>query len=153
LRESVDEEFEQEFESCVGIAGHDVVGERDEIREPLGWERGEVVARHRRSLLRRRLVGRRLACLAGLVDREAVDGGDEEVVAEHGERVGDAAGAEDGEDAFAVFAGIVPVSALVSAAAIGESPLTPVRLLGAIAVAAGVSLGLTGRDPVTESTV
>ena len=38
-----------------------------------------------------------------------------------------------------LFAGIVPISALLSAAAIGESSLTLVRLLGATAVAAGVT--------------
>ncbi len=42
-----------------------------------------------------------------------------------------------------LFAGIVPISALLSAAAIGESSLTLVRLLGATAVAAGVTLGIT----------
>jgi drug/metabolite transporter (DMT)-like permease len=48
-----------------------------------------------------------------------------------------------GVERAGLFAGIVPVSALLSAAAIGESPLTPVRLLGATLVAAGVSLGMT----------
>ena len=48
-----------------------------------------------------------------------------------------------GAERAGLFAGIVPVSALLSAAAIGESSLTLLRLLGAAAVAAGVSLGLT----------
>jgi len=47
-----------------------------------------------------------------------------------------------------LFLGIVPVSALLSATAIGESSLTLVRLLGATAVAAGVSLGVTRPDVV-----
>jgi hypothetical protein len=106
LREPVHEEVEQEFESRVGIADHEVVGERDEVGEALGRERAEVVAHHRDCLVERRLVGRRLAAFAGLVDCEAVDDGDEEVVAEHGERVGDVAGAEDGEHALAVGKGV-----------------------------------------------
>jgi len=52
-----------------------------------------------------------------------------------------------GVERAGLFAGIVPVSALLSATAIGESSLTLVRLLGATAVAANVTLGIT-RPPI-----
>jgi len=52
-----------------------------------------------------------------------------------------------GVERSGLFAGIVPVSALLSAALIGETSLTPLRVLGALAVAAGVSVGVT-RPPV-----
>jgi drug/metabolite transporter (DMT)-like permease len=55
-----------------------------------------------------------------------------------------------GVERAGLFAGLVPVSALLSAAAIGESSLTFVRLLGATAVAAGVSVGVA-RPPVAPT--
>jgi drug/metabolite transporter (DMT)-like permease len=56
-----------------------------------------------------------------------------------------------GVDRAGLFAGVMPVSALLTAAAIGASELTSVRLLGTIAVGAGVSAGVTaaGRGAVT----
>jgi drug/metabolite transporter (DMT)-like permease len=47
-----------------------------------------------------------------------------------------------GVERAGLFAGIVPVSALLSTAAIGESSLTLGRVLGAATVAAGVSVGV-----------
>jgi drug/metabolite transporter (DMT)-like permease len=51
-----------------------------------------------------------------------------------------------GVERAGLFAGIVPVSALLSATVIGESSLTPLRLLGAVVVGAGVSVGIRSRD-------
>jgi drug/metabolite transporter (DMT)-like permease len=50
-----------------------------------------------------------------------------------------------GADRAGLFAGLLPVSALLSAVAIGASELTPLALAGALAVGAGVTAGLTGR--------
>ena len=47
-----------------------------------------------------------------------------------------------GVDRAGLFAGVMPVSALSTAAAIGASELTWVRLLGAVAVGAGVMAGM-----------
>jgi len=55
-----------------------------------------------------------------------------------------------GVERAGLFAGIVPVSALLSSAAIGETSLTLVRLLGATAVAAGVSIGVA-RPPMAPA--
>ncbi len=57
-----------------------------------------------------------------------------------------------GVDRAGLFAGLMPVSALLTAAAIGASELTLVRLLGAIAVGAGVVAGVssTGCGPAQE---
>jgi drug/metabolite transporter (DMT)-like permease len=51
-----------------------------------------------------------------------------------------------GVERAGLFAGIVPISALLSATAIGESSLTLVRLLGAAAVGAGVTVGVRSHD-------
>jgi drug/metabolite transporter (DMT)-like permease len=51
-----------------------------------------------------------------------------------------------GVERAGLFAGVVPVSALLSATAIGESSLTLVRLLGAAAVGAGVTVGVRSHD-------
>jgi drug/metabolite transporter (DMT)-like permease len=51
-----------------------------------------------------------------------------------------------GVDRAGLFAGIVPVSALLSATAIGESSLTLVGLLGAAVVGAGVTVGVRSDD-------
>ena len=48
-----------------------------------------------------------------------------------------------GVDRAGLFAGVMPISALVTAAAIGASELTSVRLLGTIAVGAGVLAGVS----------
>jgi drug/metabolite transporter (DMT)-like permease len=48
-----------------------------------------------------------------------------------------------GVDRAGLFAGILPVSALLSAAAIGASAITPLRLVGALAVGLGVTIGMT----------
>ena len=77
-----------------------MVGERDEVGEAFWRERGEVVARHRGDLVGGRAVRGRLAGFAGLVECEAVYERDEQVVAEHGEPVGQAAGAHDREHAL-----------------------------------------------------
>ena len=45
-----------------------------------------------------------------------------------------------------LFAGIVPISALLSATAIGESSVSLVRLFGAAAVGIGVTVGIRSRD-------
>jgi drug/metabolite transporter (DMT)-like permease len=47
-----------------------------------------------------------------------------------------------GVDRAGLFLGVLPVSALLGAAALGGSALTPARAVGAIAVGAGISLGL-----------
>jgi drug/metabolite transporter (DMT)-like permease len=51
-----------------------------------------------------------------------------------------------GVERAGLFAGIVPVSALLSATVIGELSLTPLRLLGAVVVRAGVTVGIQSRD-------
>lgn len=48
-----------------------------------------------------------------------------------------------GVDRAGLFAGVMPVSALLTAAAIGASAVTVLRLLGALAVGAGVMAGVT----------
>lgn len=50
-----------------------------------------------------------------------------------------------------LFAGILPVSALLSAAALGVSAVTSLRLVGALVVGAGVTAGMMARDVGTES--
>jgi drug/metabolite transporter (DMT)-like permease len=45
-----------------------------------------------------------------------------------------------------LFGGILPVSALLSAAALGISAITPLRLVGALVVGAGVTAGVAGRE-------
>jgi drug/metabolite transporter (DMT)-like permease len=47
-------------------------------------------------------------------------------------------------DRAGLFAGVVPVSALIAAVALGRSQLTAPRALGAVAVGAGIALGLWG---------
>jgi drug/metabolite transporter (DMT)-like permease len=44
-----------------------------------------------------------------------------------------------------LFAGVIPVAALASASSIGASELTPLRLLGALIVGLGVTLGVAAR--------
>lgn len=51
-----------------------------------------------------------------------------------------------GVERAGLFAGILPVSALLSAAALGSSELTPLRLVGALVVGVGVTAGMTVRD-------
>jgi drug/metabolite transporter (DMT)-like permease len=50
-----------------------------------------------------------------------------------------------GVDRAGLFAGLVPVSALLSATVIGESSPTPLRVLGALVVGAGVTVGVRSR--------
>jgi drug/metabolite transporter (DMT)-like permease len=59
-----------------------------------------------------------------------------------------------GVERAGLCAGLVPVSALLSAAAIGASEISTVPLLGALAVAAGVTAGMTARpaQPVRRAT-
>ena len=52
-----------------------------------------------------------------------------------------------GVERAGLFAGVLPVSALLSAATIGASEMTPVRLLGAVAVGAGVTAGVMAHRP------
>jgi drug/metabolite transporter (DMT)-like permease len=51
-----------------------------------------------------------------------------------------------GAERAGLFAGLVPIGALLSATAIGESSLTLVRLVGAAAVGAAVTLGVRRHD-------
>jgi drug/metabolite transporter (DMT)-like permease len=51
-----------------------------------------------------------------------------------------------GAERAGLLAGVMPVAALLSAAAIGASELTLLPLLGALVVGAGVTAGLTGRS-------
>src|SRR4051794_8554362 len=54
-----------------------------------------------------------------------------------------------GVERAGLFAGVLPVAALLCAAALGASGLTPGRLAGVLAVAAGIAAGMTvqGRRP------
>jgi drug/metabolite transporter (DMT)-like permease len=54
-----------------------------------------------------------------------------------------------GVDRAGLFTGIVPVSALAAAVALGQSHLTLPRALGASAVAAGIAIGMSTRRPKT----
>lgn len=56
-----------------------------------------------------------------------------------------------GVDRAGLFAGVMPVSALLTAAAIGASELTSVRLLGTLVVGAGVTAGVTAVGPGAET--
>ena len=56
-----------------------------------------------------------------------------------------------GVERAGLFAGVLPVSALLSAASIGASDVTPLRLLGAVAVGAGVTAGLMSRRPALRT--
>jgi drug/metabolite transporter (DMT)-like permease len=59
-----------------------------------------------------------------------------------------------GVERAGLFSGALPVSALLCAAALGESALTPARLAGVLAVAAGIAAGLRvgggARTPAPE---
>lgn len=50
-----------------------------------------------------------------------------------------------GAERAGLFAGLIPVAALASAAAIGASELTPLRLLGTLVVGTGVTVGVASR--------
>jgi drug/metabolite transporter (DMT)-like permease len=56
-----------------------------------------------------------------------------------------------GAERAGLFSAVLPVSALLTAAALGESELTTGRLLGVLAVAAGIALALRRRNGVTAS--
>jgi drug/metabolite transporter (DMT)-like permease len=47
-----------------------------------------------------------------------------------------------GVERAGLFSGVLPVAALLSAAALGDSQLTPGRVAGVLAVAAGIAAGL-----------
>jgi drug/metabolite transporter (DMT)-like permease len=55
-----------------------------------------------------------------------------------------------GVERAGLFAGLMPVSALLAAAALGAAELTAVRVLGAIVVGAGVAVGTSTRTPRTR---
>jgi hypothetical protein len=86
----------------VGVVGGDVLGDCDQVGEAVARKRREVVAGERGGLVRAGLVGGRVAALAGLVDGEADDDRGQKLLGGDGERVGDAAGAEDAQDAVGV---------------------------------------------------
>jgi drug/metabolite transporter (DMT)-like permease len=48
-----------------------------------------------------------------------------------------------GVERAGLFAGVLPVSALLCAAGLGHSDLTPGRVAGVLAVAAGIAAGLS----------
>jgi len=97
---------EQELEALVGVGRGDVVGDRDQVREAVAGKRGEVVARHRGRLVWRGLIGGWVAALAGLVDGDADDDRDQQLLGGDGQRIGDARGAQDGQDAVGVAHGV-----------------------------------------------
>ncbi len=82
---SVHEHVEQEFEPLIGVLGAEVLGGGGEVGEALAWQCGNV----RPGGLVRRLLGRRLPALAGLVDREPVDDRDQQLVTGDRQRVGE----------------------------------------------------------------
>jgi drug/metabolite transporter (DMT)-like permease len=55
-----------------------------------------------------------------------------------------------GVDRAGLFNGLIPVTSLAAVALTGTGTITPVRLLAAVAVLAGVILGLSGARPVPE---
>ena len=82
--EAVYEDVDEELEALVGVGEGELIGESGHIREGSGRERGDVVAGHVRGLLAAVRVGGRDVgggvgdvVDAGLVDGEAVDGGDQ----------------------------------------------------------------------------
>jgi drug/metabolite transporter (DMT)-like permease len=52
-----------------------------------------------------------------------------------------------GVERAGLFAGVLPVAALLGAAALGESALSPGRLAGVLAVAAGIAGGMAAQSP------
>jgi hypothetical protein len=111
--EAVYEDVDQEVEAFVGVGEGELVGEGGHVGELGGGERGDVVAGHVRGLLAAVRVGGRGAgdgtgavVDAGLVDGEAVDGGDQEQIPLNGQARGEAAGAQDGQDALGVAQGV-----------------------------------------------
>ncbi len=59
-----------------------------------------------------------------------------------------------GVERAGLFSGVLPVAALICAAALGDSQLTPGRLAGVLAVAAGIAAGLSvgrARRPAREA--
>jgi drug/metabolite transporter (DMT)-like permease len=53
-----------------------------------------------------------------------------------------------GAERAGLFAGLLPVSALLSSAALGASEVTPLRLAGALVVGLGVAAGIATRSPL-----
>jgi hypothetical protein len=106
LGESVDEEVKEQLEALVGVIVGEVVGEVHEVREALGREGREVVAGHDAGFVWRGLVGWWLAAFAGLVQGEADDDRDQELLAGDGELVRHPACAEDRQDAVGVAQGV-----------------------------------------------
>jgi drug/metabolite transporter (DMT)-like permease len=56
-----------------------------------------------------------------------------------------------GADRTGLFNGLIPVTSLVAVVLVGTGTMTPLRLLGALAVLAGVIIGL-GRAPQAQVT-
>jgi hypothetical protein len=111
--EAVYEDVDEELEALVRVGEGELIGESGHIREGSGGERGDVVAGHVRGLLAAVRVGGRDVgggvgdvVDAGLVDGEAVDGGDQEQIPLDGQAWGEAAGAQDGQDALGVAQGV-----------------------------------------------
>ena len=78
----------------------------DQVREAVAGKRGEVVARQRGGLVWRGLIGGWVAASAGLVDGDADDDRDQQLLGGDGQRIGDARGAQDGQDAVGVAHGV-----------------------------------------------
>jgi hypothetical protein len=111
--QAVDEDVDEELEALAAVGEGELVGQGGHVREGVGGERGDVVAGHVRELLEAFRVAGQSAIGgvgavvdAGLVDGEAVDGGDQQQVSLDGQVRGEAAGAEDGQDAFGVAQGV-----------------------------------------------
>ena len=113
--QAVDEDVDEELEALVGVGQGELVGQVGHGGKERRGQRGDVVAGHVRGLLqavgiaRGGMAGRVGAVVdAGLVDGEAVDGGDQEQVALDGKRRGQAGGAQDSQDPFGITQGVRP---------------------------------------------
>src|SRR5262249_51378912 len=130
LRQAVHEDVEQQLEALVRVDRREVVGQRYEVGELPGRQRGEVAGRIILRKLRDRagvvlpvvpvlatpLRATRMPALRSLAARarlggrlvqsESVDDGDEQVLAGHGQPVGDAARTQDREHLLAVAQGV-----------------------------------------------
>ena len=111
--EAVYEDVDEELEALVGVGKGELLGESGHVRKGSGGERGDVVAGHIRGLLTAiRIGGRDVGggvgdvVDAGLVDGEAVDGSDQKQIPLDGQARGEAAGAQDGQDALGVAQGV-----------------------------------------------
>jgi drug/metabolite transporter (DMT)-like permease len=57
-----------------------------------------------------------------------------------------------GAERAGLFAGLVPVAALLSSAAVGGAAITIPRLVGALTVGAGVAIGMRGSEEARSLT-